>query len=145
MTKAERKRMIDEIIEMAKELEALRAAKAQKRARNDEIIDALVAYGIVSLTDEEKPTDSKPDKASKALEASMKEVTITELSARLNSLADVVSVTANHIYNLDSPEEFQHVVSALDCIRILTNQAAAMAQLLDDYADITDFRLVPSV
>lgn len=52
MTKAERKRMIDEIIEMAKELEALRAAKAQKRARNDEIIDALVAYGIVSLTDE---------------------------------------------------------------------------------------------
>lgn len=52
MSKEERNRLIDEIIEMAKELEALRAAKAQKRARNDEIIDALVAYGIVSLTDE---------------------------------------------------------------------------------------------
>lgn len=119
--------------------------KEERTRMIDEIIEGLVKLGIVSLTDEEKPTDSKPDKASSALEAAMESVTITELSARLSSLADVVTVTANHIYNLNSPEEFQHVVSALDCIRLLTNQAAAMAQLLDDYADIADFRLVPSV
>lgn len=70
--------------------------------------------------------------------------TLTGLSLRITTLADMCRFISNNCYSLTDPEEVSAIYSALSCISRELDTCSAIVQILDETAESSNFECIPT-